>query len=145
MGRGDYRRKMTINGRGIIEGVAEGLALVIKEKIQGWSGIDHKTGKIIEKRHTFEGYSLKSSVLIVTGGKGSTGWATHFHVLRIMKNGPNAMIIPKIDSRTAAAAVLLKVPCVTDIKEDLFSIIKTGDMVKVDGTNGIIEIFPKNN
>lgn len=136
---------MKIYGRGIIEGVAEGFALVIKEKIQGWSGIDYETGTIIEKWHSFEGYSLKNSVLIVTGGKGSTGWATHFHVLRILENGPIAMIIPKIDSRTAAAAVLLKVPCVTDIREDLFSIIKTGDIVKVDGTNGIVEIGSDNN
>ena len=142
MNNKELNKTITLHGRGIIDGIAEGNALVIQESIQGWSSLDPNTGEIIEKGHPFEGYKVNNAVLIINGGRGSTGWATHFHELRIAGIGPVAMVFPKIDSRTAAAAVVSKVPCVTDIIEDPFSLIKTGDWVRVDGTNGIVEVFP---
>jgi predicted aconitase with swiveling domain len=141
MQRPELENKITLHGRGVIGGNAEGAALVVQDSIQGWSGIDPRTGEIVEKGHPLEGYRIKNAVLIVNGGKGSTGWATHFHELRVGGIGPIAMIFPQIDSRTAAAAVMSKVPCVTDMQEDPFALVTTGDWVKVDGTHGVVEVF----
>jgi predicted aconitase with swiveling domain len=79
-----------IKGRGAIRGVAEGIALVSRETIQGWNGID-KTGTVIEKGHPFEGWSIKDAVLVLPGAKGSNGWSIHFHSARVAGVGPAAL------------------------------------------------------
>lgn len=135
--------KIIIKGRGIMPGVAEGEALVTRETIQGWSGLDEKTGEIIEEGHPLHGYSLKGKVLVLSGGKGSNGWSCHFHAARLNGIAPCAFIFPKIDSRTGVATVVTKVPAVTDLDQDPFEVIQTGDFVKVDGYNGIIEVIKK--
>jgi uncharacterized protein len=128
-----------LHGRGAIRGVAEGVALVSRETIQGWNGID-KTGKVIEKGHPFEGKSIKDAVLVLPGAKGSNGWSIHFHSAMIAGVGPAALVFPKMDSRTGVTAAVLNVPVVTDLQEDPFALVKTGDILRVDGNNGTVEI-----
>lgn len=128
-------------GRGAIPGAAEGFALVSRESIQGWSGLDLKTGVVIEKGHPFEGRTIKDAVLILPGGKGSNGWSIQFHSAKIAGIGPAAFVFPKMDSRTGVTAAVMCVPVVTDIEEDVFAIIKTGDWVRVDGDQGTIEVW----
>ncbi|MBN2126636.1 MAG: DUF521 domain-containing protein [Deltaproteobacteria bacterium] len=136
----DDAKGIVIAGRGAVPGVAEGPALITPVSIQGWSGLDPETGVITEKGHPFEGKSIHGKVLVLNGGKGSTGWATHFHELRVAGISPLAFVFPNIDSRTAAAAALLRVPVVTDIDRDIFALVKTDDIVCVDGTQGTIRI-----
>lgn len=131
---------IVLKGRGIIPGKAEGEALVTRDTIQGWSGIDEKTGIIIEEGHPFKGKSIKGRVLVLSGGKGSNGWSCHFHEARLNGNSPCAFIFPKMDSRSGVAAVVTEVPAVTDFDTDIYDFIETGDYVRVDGDTGIIEI-----
>ena len=42
--------KIVLHGRKVVGGVIEGEALVTKETISGWGGIDVKTGTIIDWR-----------------------------------------------------------------------------------------------
>ena len=51
------------------------------------------------------------------------------------------MVFPKIDSRTGVAAVVTGVPTVTDLEENVFELVKTGDYVLVNGDEGYIEIL----
>jgi len=132
---------MVIKGRGVIGGKAEGVALVSRETIQGWSGVDDETGVIIEEGHPFKGYTIAGKVLVLSGGKGSNGWSCHFHEARLKGIAPAALVFPRIDSRTGVAAVVTEVPCVTDIDLDVFELIKTGDHVRVDGNEGTIEVL----
>lgn len=134
---------MILQGRGAIEGIAEGRAMVSRQTIQGWSGVDDKSGMIMEKGHPFEGMSIKDAVLILSGGKGSNGWSCHFHAANIAGVGPVALVFPKMDSRTGVAAVVTGVPMVTDVSDGIFDFIKTGDWVRVDGYKGLIEVIPK--
>ena len=60
-------RKIVIKGRGVWGGVAEGPAMVSRDTIQGWSGLDDETGVVIEKGHPFEGMSIKGAVLVLSG------------------------------------------------------------------------------
>lgn len=132
-----------IRGRGAIAGVAEGKALVSPESIQGWSGVDEKSGKIIEKGHPLHGESIKDAVLILSGGRGSNGWSIHFHAAKLLGVGPAALVFPRMDSRTGVTAAVLNVPVVTDLEEDVFALVKTGDWVRVDGDKGIVEILER--
>jgi predicted aconitase with swiveling domain len=143
MGKGTgMKEKIVLHGRGVVEGTARGTAMVSTTTIQGWSGVDSH-GVIMEKGHPFEGRRIQGAVLVLLGGKGSTGWATHIHQAMIAGTGPAAMVFPRMDSRTAAAAVLAGVPVVTDLDQDPFRLIHTGDQVTVDGTRGIVEVISR--
>jgi len=60
-------------GRTISPGKVEGEALVSKEPIGFYGGIDAKTGLFIEKGHELEGKPVKGKVLVFPCGKGSLG------------------------------------------------------------------------
>ena len=129
-----------LKGRGAVKGIAEGVALVSRETIQGWNGID-KNGIVIEKGHPFEGWSIKNAVLVLPGAKGSNGWSIHFHSAKIAGVGPAGLVFPKMDSRTGVTAAVLNVPVVTDLTDDPFELIKTGDRILVDGDRGLIKVL----
>jgi hypothetical protein len=130
-----------IHGRGALGGIAEGPALISRQTITGWGGVDIYTGKVVEPNHPLEGLSIKGSVLILDGSKGSNGWSVFFHAAKEAGFGPAALVFPKLDSRTAVTAAVLNVPLVTNVKEDLFTIISLGDLLRVDGDRGVIEII----
>lgn len=132
---------VVIHGRGIVPGIWQGQALVSRLAIQGWSGVDERTGLVIEPGHPFEGLSIKGKVLVLSGGKGSTGWSCHFHAAKVRGLAPGAMVLPRMDSRTAVAVAVLGVPAVTDIAGDLFSMIPHGAEVLVNGTAGTITLL----
>ncbi|HMA07271.1 MAG TPA: DUF126 domain-containing protein, partial [Ramlibacter sp.] len=49
---------IVIHGRKVVPGVAEGEALVTRDRISGWGGIDSRTGTIVETRHELRGQSF---------------------------------------------------------------------------------------
>jgi predicted aconitase with swiveling domain len=136
--------KIILKGRKAIPGVVEGEALVCPESIQGWAGVDDRTGVIIEKGHSQEGQNIKGKILFVPYSKGSNGWSCHFHSAKRAGFCPAGFVVSKMDSRAGVAAVVLDVPCVADFEDgDPCDVVKTGDWVKVDGDNGIIEVTRK--
>jgi predicted aconitase with swiveling domain len=138
--------KIIIKGRGAVGGIAKGEALVCKESIQGWAGIDDATGVIIEKGHSQEGKNIEGKILILPCSKGSNGWSCHFNSAMVNGHKPAGWIFSKIDSRCAVASVVLNVPMVTDFGPDvdLFELIEDGDIIEVNGTTGEIAITKEN-
>ena len=132
--------KIVLRGRKVVGGVAEGEALVTKERISGWGGIDARTGTVIETRHELKGISFKDKVLVFPGAKGSSGWSSQFHVARLAGAAPRAMLFNEMTTKVALGAVVSHAPSVTDFDQDPLAVIETGDWVKVDGDKGIVEI-----
>ena len=60
---------LTLHGRKVVGGVAEGEALVTHDTISGWGGVNPMTGTIIETRHELHGQSFKDKVLVCPGPK----------------------------------------------------------------------------
>lgn len=132
--------KIILHGRKVYGGCAEGEALVTKEMISGWGGIDPATGTIIELRHELHGKSFTGKVLVFPGAKGSSGWSSVFQNARMAGNAPAAMIFNIVNTKIALGATVIHAPAVTDLDQDPLEVIKTGDWVKVDADNGIVEI-----
>lgn len=133
--------KRIIQGRGAQGGIAEGPALISTRTITGWGGIDIHTGLVVEPGHPLEGMSIQGSILILDGSRGSNGWSIFFHSAQVSGCGPAGLVFPTLDSRTAVTAAVLNVPLVTELKEDVFSLISVGDRIRIDGHKGIIEIL----
>ena len=132
-----------LHGRKVVGGVAEGEALVTRQSISGWGGVDPMTGTIIELRHELRGQSFKDKVLVFPGAKGSSGWSAIFHMTRRANVRPMAMVFNEMTTKVALGAVVTRVPSVTELDADPLDVIKTGDWVRVDGDAGTVEIVKR--
>jgi predicted aconitase with swiveling domain len=138
----DERRvDITIKGRRIVGGFAEGEAMVTTEQISGWGGIDSRTGTVIETRHPLHGQSFAGKVLVFPGAKGSSGWSNTFHMARAMGVAPAAMLFTEMTTKIALGAVVTHAPAMTDFDQDPIAAIRTGDWVRVDADAGIVEVI----
>lgn len=132
--------KIVLRGRKVVGGCAEGEAIVTRDTISGWGGINERDGTVIERRHELRGQSFKDKILVFPGAKGSSGWSAYFHMARLNGAAPRAMIFNKMTTKIALGAVVAHAPAMTELEQDPLTIIETGDWVKVDADNGVVEI-----
>lgn len=137
------KKPILLRGRGIVGGVVEGEALVTKETISGWGGMNPMKGTIIETRHELRGQSFKDKILVFPGAKGSSGWSVMFHTARLAGTAPKALVFNEMTTKVALGAVVMRIPSVTDLDQDPLELIETGDWVRVDGAKGTVEITKK--
>lgn len=136
-------KPIVLRGRKVVGGVAEGEALVTRDRISGWGGIDPRTGTIIETRHELKGQSFKGKVLVFPGAKGSSGWSAQFHIARLTGAAPAAMLFNEMTTKIALGAVVMHAPSLTDFDRDPLTVIETGDWVRVDADRGVVEVTKK--
>jgi hypothetical protein len=122
----------------ISPGKAEGEAIVSKEPIGFYGGIDAKTGIVIEKGHELEGRSVKDKILVFPQGKGST--VGSYVIYGLKKNGvaPAAIVNQETETIVATGVILAGIPCVDKID---ISKIRTGDRLKVDADEASVELM----
>lgn len=142
-GHADGATKIVLRGRKVVGGCAEGEAIVTQDTISGWGGINERDGTIIERRHELRGRSFRDKVLVFPGAKGSSGWSAYFHMARLNGVAPRAMIFNKMTTKIALGAVVTRAPAMTDLDQDPLLVIETGDWVKVDADNGVVEILKR--
>jgi predicted aconitase with swiveling domain len=133
--------RVVIHGRKVVGGVAEGEAMVTRETISGWGGMNPMTGTIIESRHELRGQSFANKVLVFPGAKGSSGWSGIFHMARLKGMAPRALVFNIMTTKVALGAVVMRVPTITDCDQDPLDVIQTGDWVRVDGDAGTISVW----
>jgi len=136
---------LILRGRKVVGGVAEGEALVTRDRISGWGGIDPRTGTVIETRHALRGRSFAGKVLVFPGAKGSSGWSAMFHMARLMNAAPAAFLFNEMTTKMALGAVVTHAPAMTGFDRDPLDCIETGDWVRVDAERGIVEVIRNKN
>jgi len=122
--------KFTIPCRRVYGGNAEGEALVTRQRISFWGGVNPLEGKIIERRHELVGQSIKDRVLVFPSGKGSSGWTGVFVAACMLGHRPKAIVNVEVDPIVVSAAVTADVPMVLVSKSDMERL-KTGDYLRV--------------
>ncbi|WHS58358.1 DUF126 domain-containing protein [Pseudomonas sp. G2-4] len=136
-------KTFTLKGRKVVGGRFEGEALVTRDRISGWGGIDPRSGTVIETRHALKGISFAGKVLVFPGAKGSSGWSSQFHIARLAGVAPGAMLFNEMTAKMGLGAVVVHAPAMTDFDEDPLERIRTGDWVRVDADTGTIEVTPR--
>jgi predicted aconitase with swiveling domain len=131
---------IVLRGRKVVGGTAAGEALVTRETISGWGGVNPMQGTIIETRHELRGQSFKDKVLVFPGAKGSSGWSVVFHTARLAGTAPKALVFNEMTTKVALGAVVMRAPAVTDLDRDPLEVIETGDWVVVNGDEGTVEV-----
>jgi predicted aconitase with swiveling domain len=137
----DEADALLLRGRCVVPGISEGEALVTRQAVSGWGGIDSRTGTIVEVRHELRGQSFAGKVLVFPGAKGSSGWSNAFHLTRSLGVAPAAMLFNEMSAKVALGAVVTRAPAVTDFDIDPLEAIETGDWVRVDAERGEVRVW----
>lgn len=135
---------IVLRGRKVVGGRAEGEALVTREAIPGWGGVNPVKGVITEIHHELRGQAFKDKILVFRGAKGSSGWSAMYHTARLAGTAPRALVFNEMTTKVALGAVVMRVPSVTDLDRDPLDVIETGDWVIVDGDRGVVEVRKRN-
>lgn len=135
--------QIVLRGRGIVPGVVEAEALVTRDPISGFGGIDVATGTVIEPRHELFGVCFTGKVLVFPGAKGSSGWSGFFQSTRLMGTAPAAMVFNVITTKAVLGAIVTRVPTVVETDIDPLDRILTGDLVRVDGDAGLVTVLSR--
>ena len=129
-----------IRGTGVVGGKAEGEALVADATLSFWGEVDAVTGTIIAVGHPLEGERLKDRVLVIRSTKGSSGTPMILNLAQLEGQAPVAFVNVEVDGLAALGCIVNGIPMMSELEEDPFEHIVTGDRVAVDADAGLITI-----
>ena len=127
---------MKLQGRTIYAGRAEGEALVTRMGISFFGGVDPESGVVVERGHELEGLSIAGKVLVFPTGKGSTVGSYTLYRLKKAGLAPAAIVNAECETITAVGCIIAEITCVDQVE---ITLIRTGQPVRVNGEQGIIE------
>jgi predicted aconitase with swiveling domain len=128
---------MKLSGRKIYKGIVEAEAIVTKDGISFYGGVDPDTGKVVEVGHELEGQSISGKILVFPTGKGSTVGSYTMYRMKKNDTAPLAIVNTQIDTIIAVGCIISEIPCVDKI--DISQII-TGQHLVVNGMEGTVEV-----
>ena len=134
---------MEIRAHTVCAGKAEGEAVVYHGAFSFLGDLNPATGNIEVPRHELEGTSLVDKVFVFTTGKGSSGGDFAAWAAKENNHAPAAMICMESEPVLTGAVLVTQIPTVDCPEKNVLELIKTGDYLKVDATEGIIEIVEK--
>lgn len=126
----------------VVGGRAEGKALISSQPITFFGGVDPKTGEVVEEGHEIRGERVSRKVLIFPSGKGSTVGSYVLYSLAKRHVAPVAIINTKFDAIVASGCIIAGIPLLIVPERSLLQIRK-GDVVRVDGRSGRIEVLDR--
>jgi len=135
---------LTIDGRAVVEGTAEGEALVTGEPLSFWGGYDFRTGDIIDRHHPLAGVRAAGRILAVPFSKGSS--TTTAVLLEAVRAGtaPAAIITTGVDAFFALGSIVSETMYgrsfpVVAVEAGDFAALKDGVRVRIE-RNGRIHL-----
>jgi uncharacterized protein len=128
---------MKLQGRKIFAGLASGEALVTRQGISFFGGVDPETGVVVERGHELEGQSIQGKVLVFPGGKGSTVGSYTLYRLKHSGMAPAAILNAESETITAVGCIIAEIPCVDHLPLER---LQSGMWLEVDGERGIVEV-----
>jgi len=140
-------RRASFKCRPVVRGLAKGEALVTRQPISFWGGLNPRTGVIIDKRHELYGKSVAGKILIFPYAKGSVSATTALLEAARCSSAPVAIVSLEIDPVVAVAAFLAEklygkvMPIVDKPELNPLEVVKSGDIVRVDAISGVVEVL----
>jgi predicted aconitase with swiveling domain len=135
-----------IQGMPVVQGTAQGTALVTDVPLSFWGGYDHHSGEITDRRHPLSGSIAAGRVLVVPFTRGSS--TTTAVLLEAIKAGtaPAAIVTTNIDSFFALASIVADVMYASPIpiiviRPEEAATLQTGDGIYITD-DGCLSVNP---
>jgi predicted aconitase with swiveling domain len=129
---------MILQGRKIHPGLAQGEALVTRQGISFFGGVDPESGRVVERGHELEGQTISGKVLVFPTGKGSTVGSYTLYRLKANGKAPLAIINAECETITAVGCIIADIPCLDQIPLEG---LKSGQKLLVDAEAGTVEVI----
>jgi predicted aconitase with swiveling domain len=102
--------------------------------------MDRETGVISRKGHALEGYALDGKIVYFPAVQGgvAAGWA--FLALAGRGVAPAGVIFGRTNPVMIQGLVLAGIPTMHRVTPDPFTVLKTGDRVRMSPARGVVEI-----
>jgi uncharacterized protein len=103
--------------------------------------MDRETGVISRKGHALEGYALAGKIVYFPAVQGgvAAGWA--FLALAGRGVAPAGVIFGRTNPVMIQGLVLAGIPTMHQVSPDPFTVLKTGDQVRMSPARGVVEIL----
>ncbi len=95
-------------GRTLVAGRAEGLALVLHAPLSFWGGLDPATGTLIDTHHPQRGAIVTGRILLMPAGRGSS--SSSYVLAEAIRAGtaPAAIVLREADGIIALGAIVAR-------------------------------------
>lgn len=139
-------KPLILSGRGLMEGNAEGEAIVSTKAFTFAHGVDPATGKVTDVRSDVRGSNVGGKVLFYPFGKGSTTASAWFLETVRLGNHPAAIVTEGVDLSAVIGSVMAKliygkdVPVVSGVPRTAYTEVKPRERVRVDGGTGEVRV-----
>lgn len=134
--------KRNFDSKMVVQGNAEGRALVSKKPLSFWGGVSVANGNIHDVHHDLKGQCLTGQVLCIPYAKGScSGSGIMLEIIRVQK-APAAILCLEAEPVLSLGSVMgwmlydRGVPIHT-VSREVFESIKPGDQITVKDGGGI--------
>lgn len=130
-------------GRVLAPGAGSGHALVLREPLSLWGGIDPATGIVIDARHPQRGESVAGRVLVMPAVRGSSSSSSVLAEAVRAGSAPAAILLGEVDLILAVGAAVAEelygrsVPVVV-LPTEALAAISDGALVQVDGADVVV-------
>ena len=95
-----------MDGRALAPGSASGPALVLREPLSFWGGLDPMTGEIVEANHPQRGQIVTGRILVMPSGRGSSSSATVLAESIRLGTGPAGIVLAEPDDIIVIGALV---------------------------------------
>jgi uncharacterized protein len=128
-------------GRTLVAGEGEGVALVLAEPLSLWGGFDPATGRVIDVHHPQHDALLTGRVVVMPAGRGSS--SSSYVLAEAIRTGtaPAAIVLREPDAIVALGAIVARelygarIP-VVQLADGPYERIADGVPVRVSATAG---------
>lgn len=130
---------LTVHGTAYVSGNASGEVVASDVELSFWGGVDPQTGEVIDRHHPLSGKSLKDSILVIPGGRGSCTGSGVMLQLLLNDMGPRAILFERREDILTLGVVVAEelfgrsIPVVTLSSTDFRSAL-SASYLYVDGT-----------
>lgn len=129
-------------GRFALAGEATAPALVLREPLSFWGGVDVATGTVIDRAHTDVGRVIAGRILVMPGGRGSSSSSSVLAEGLRRGTGPAGILLGRADPILTVGAIVAQslyglccpvVVCAIDglASGDIVTIIRAGTAAEV--------------
>ena len=129
---------ITLHGKCIVSGTAEGEALVIPFPVSFLGMVNTENGTFEIPGSEYDGSTIKDKILIYPFGKGSSGDAIRMWRLQKFDQSPLAILFDRAEPVHVQGAMLLNIPSAFGFDKSLIDEIDSGDHVCINDGEIII-------
>ena len=109
-----------------------GQVVVFREGFSPRYDLDRTSGVISRRGHSAEGQSIKDKILVIPTAKGGVAGVWAFRDLFCKGFAPRAFVFGKLNPVMVQGAVFAGIPITEGWQPDALTMLRTGDMVRID-------------